>query len=160
MKKGYLSLLLIFLSALAFAPHLLNAQTAAEMDAMLAADTVSASKAARFVLDAADLLQPGLSGGDAEKAAYDMASQKGWIKTGAGDAVTLKDTAFLIMKAFNLKGGVMYSLFKNPRYAYREMVYRKLIGGRMDQAMNVSGPALLLILDKTISYSSGEGGPK
>ena len=131
------------------------AQTAAELEAMLNAQTVSAAGMARFVLGAADLLPPGLSGPEAESAAYDMAASNGWIKKNADDAVTLKDAAFLTMKAFDLKGGVMYSLFKNPRYAYREMVYRKIIMGRTDQGMKVSGPGLLQILDKTIIYAGG-----
>ena len=144
-KSGFL-LFLILLPALAFT------QTAAEMDAMLQADTVSAARAARFVLGSADLLPPELSGAAAEQAAYDMAASNGWIKIGAEESITLKDTAFLIMKAFNLKGGVMYSLFKNPRYAYREMVYRKLIQGVTDQSMKVSGQKLLQILDRTLRY--------
>jgi len=126
------------------------AQTAAELDAMLTADTVSAARAARFVLGAADLLPAGLSGDEAERAAYSMASSNGWINTASGEAATMKDTAFLIMKAFDLKGGVMYSLFGNPRYAYREMVYQKLIPGNTDQSMKVSGAKLLLILDKVM----------
>ena len=155
-----LTLFLLFLSLPAFAPPALHAQTAAEMDAMLAADSVSAAGAARFVLAAADLLQPGLSGSDAEQAAYDKAKSNGWIRAAAGENVTMQDTSFLIMKAFNLKGGVMYSLFENPRYAYREMVYRKLILGRADAAMKVTGPKLLYILDKTLSYSGEDGGVK
>ena len=126
------------------------AQTAAEMDTMLDASTVSAARAARFVLGTADLLPAGVSGADAEKAAYDMASQNNWIKAAASDAITMKDTAFLIMKTFNLKGGVMYSIFRNPRYAYREMVYQKLIMGSADQDMKVSGTKLLQILDRAM----------
>ena len=119
---------------------------------MLQADAISAARAARFVLGTADLLPSGLSGPAAEQAAYDMALSNGWISISAEETITLKDTAFLIMKAFNLKGGIMYSLFKNPRYAYREMVYRKLIQGVTDQSMKVSGQKLLVILDRTLSY--------
>ena len=156
-KKRRLLLFIILLPILTHAPHLLNAQTAVEMDTMLTLDTVSAAKAARFVLESADLLPAGLSGADAEKAAYDMASSNGWVNVASGDAVTLKDTAFLVMKAFDLKGGVMYSLFKNPRYAYREMIYHKLILGRSDQSMKVSGTRLLHIIDRTLSYAGNEG---
>ena len=140
--KKYLFLFLLFLPALAFS------QTAAEMDTMLVSDTISVARAARFTLGAAELLPAGLSGAEAEKAAYDIASSKGWINAAAGEAITLKDTAFLIMKAFDLKGGIMYSLFKNPRYAYREMVYQKIIQG--DQAMKVSGEKMLVILDRVM----------
>ena len=143
----------LFLCSLLFVTcSLLFAQTAAEMDAMLGADTISAARAARFVLGTADLLPAGVSGAAAEKAAYDMAKSNGWIRISAEENVTLKDTAFLIMKAFNLKGGVMYSLFKNPRYAYRELVYRKLITGASDQSIKVSGQKLLQILDRTVRY--------
>ena len=167
-KEGIMNIkryrqILMLTAVLILLPVLAFAQTAAEMDTMLAADTVSSARAARFVLGAADLLPAGLSGNEAERAAYDMASSSGWIKAspggeprpaasaaGSGEAVTMKDAAFLIMKAFDLKGGVMYSLFGNPRYAYREMVYRKIITGKADQGMKVSGSRLLLILDKVI----------
>ena len=150
-KRRWLLLFSLLFFLTAFMPSSFAfTQTAAEMDAMLAADTISSARAARFVLGAADLLPAGVAGADAERAAYDMASSRGWINAASGEAATLKDTAFLIMKAFDLKGGVMYSLFGNPRYAYREMVYRKLITGQADQGMKVSGSRLLLILDKVI----------
>ena len=129
------------------------AQTAAEMDAMLEADSVSAAAAARFVLASADLLPAELTGAEAEKAAYDMAYSKGWIKKAPEESVTLKDTAFLVMKAFDLKGGIMYSLLKNPRYAFREMVYRKLIQGIPDPDMKVTGARLIQVISNTSSYS-------
>jgi len=147
MRRKCMTLLLMLAPVLAFC------QTAAEMDAMLTANTVSAAKAVRFVLEAADVLPAGLSGPEAEKTAYDLAASKGWISAAAGDSVTLKETAFLIMKAFDFKGGVMYSLFGNPRYAYREMVYHRLIPGRTDQSMKVSGSRLLAILDRTSRFA-------
>jgi len=147
-------LILFFLSL----PVLIFSQTAADMETILTAEKVNAAKAARFILGAADLLQSGLSGAAAERAAYDMASSKGWVKIKADQNVNQKDTAFLIMKAFDIKGGIMYSLFKNPRYAYREMVYHSLIPGRTDQALEVSGPRLLLILDKTMSFTGEYAG--
>ena len=142
-------LLSIFFLFLAFA---LFAQTAAELDTILEAKAVSAATAARFALGSADMLPQELSGSKAETLAYDMAKSKGWITTEAGDAITLKDSAFLIMSAFDVKGGVMYKFLPGPRYAYREMVYRKLIQGRADPDMNVSGPRLLQIIGRTLDY--------
>ena len=126
------------------------------MDVLLETKTVSVGKAARFVLGAAELLPPELSGATAETEAYTIARSKGWVKTTAENEITLKDLAFLIMKAFELKGGAMYSLFKNPRYAYREMRYRKLIQGKADPAMKVSGQRLLQIIGRTLSYFNKE----
>ena len=131
----------------------LSAQTAAELDTLMQTNAVSAAACARFVLGAADLLPAELSGAEAEKAAYELALSKGWTKAAAGDAVTLKGTAYLVMNAFNLKGGVMYSLFRNPRYAYREMIYRRLIQGRSDPGMKVSGQRLLQIVSRAQAYS-------
>lgn len=154
MQKTFL---FIFCLALAFPVF---GQTAAEVDAILSADTVSAAVLARFALGAADLLPPELSGPDAEKAAYDMALQKGWITIPENKNATLKDTAFIIMCAFDLKGGLLYTWFKSPRYAYREMLYLKLIWGHADEAMPVTGQRLLMILDKTVSYADRQGGEK
>ena len=127
--KKYLLAFFFFCSALA-----LSAQTAAELDTLLETNAVTAAAAARFILGAADLLPPELSGTEAEEAAYAIALEMGWTAKNADAAVTLQDTAFLVMNAFDIKGGIMYSRFRNPRYAYREMIYRKLIQGRADSA--------------------------
>jgi len=146
----------LLITLTAFMPRSLAfAQTASDMDTLLKTDSVSVATASSFILGAADLLPAGLSGPDAEKAAYDLASSNGWIKAQSGDPITLKETSFLIMKAFKLKGGLMYSLFGSPRYAYREMVYQKLIIGSTDQSMKLSGPKLLQIIDSTLNHSGG-----
>jgi hypothetical protein len=140
----------IFLFLTAFS---LSAQTAAEMDALLETNAVTAAVSARFVLDAAGLLPSGLSGEEAERAAYDMAVSEGWLKGAATDTVNLRDTAFLVMRSFGFKGGIMYSLFQSPRYGYREMVYLNLIQGRADPAMLVSGRRLLQIIGRALTHA-------
>ena len=151
MNSKVMALILFFISSLS-----LSAQTAAELDALLVAETVSVAAAARFVLDAVELLPPGLSGNAAESAAYDLALAKGWVKAPASSDITLKETAFLIMGAFGFKGGLLYSLLRNPRYAYREMIYRRIIQGRADPAMTISGQRLLRIIGRALNYSGEE----
>jgi len=153
MKKKRLLKTTLLLIICYLIPVNVSAQTAAELDVMLATETVTAAKAARFVLGAAEMLPAELSGTAAETAAYDLAQSRGWIKREASDAITLQDTAFLIMNTFNIKGGIMYSIFRNPRYAYREMIYRRLIQGRADSAMKVSGQRLLQIIGSVLHYS-------
>ncbi|MCL1837372.1 MAG: hypothetical protein FWG46_07490 [Treponema sp.] len=148
MKKIFILMILLSFAALS-----LFAQTAAEMDALLETRAVSGGAAARFVLEAAELLPPGLSGAEAESAAFDLAKSRGWLNGAAADPVSLRDTAFLVMGAFDFGGGLMYTLFHNPRYAYREMVHRKLIQGRADPSMAVSGARLLHIIGRTLSWS-------
>ena len=133
----------------------LYSQTAAELDSLLQQESVTIATAARFILGAAELLPPNLNGAAAATVAYNMALEKGWTRKNAGDKATLKDTAFLLMNAFNLKGGIMYSIFKNPRYAYREMVYQRLIQGRAYSSMQLSGQRLLHIIGRTLNEVEG-----
>jgi len=136
-----------------FLPAMAFSQTAAELDALLETETVSAAVAARFALGAVGLLPPELSGSAAQAAAYDAALSRGWVESGPDGAISLQETAFLIMNAFGLKGGIMYSLAHSPRYAYREMVYRRLIQGRAYSNMTVSGKRLLQIIGLTLNYT-------
>ena len=145
--KHLTALLFLFLPALAFA------QTAAELDLLMETHTVTTGVAARFALGAAGMTPPGLSGDEALNNAYQAAFSRGWVRKGPEDAITLQETAFLLMNVLNLKGGVMYSVFRSPRYAYREMVYQKLILGRKDAGMNLSGLRFLQILGRTLNYS-------
>jgi hypothetical protein len=131
----------------------LRAQTAEELDALLEVKNVSASQAARFALGAADLLPEYLWGSEAEENAWRLATANGWAKGDAGRAITMKDAAFILMNAFNFPGGAMYRLFPSPRYAYREMVYKKLIQGKADPDMKLSGERLLWIIGRCLSHS-------
>ena len=146
--KKYLTSIFFLLAAFSLA-----AQTAADLDILLETNEVSAAQAARFVLEAVELLPPGLSGAVAESVAYDRAKMRGWLKGAAEDAISLQDAAFLVMSAFAFRGGLMYFLLPGPRYAYREMVYRRLIQGRPDPTMTVSGPLLLQIIGRSLEYS-------
>jgi hypothetical protein len=132
---------------------LLCAQTAGDMDALLESPAVSGAVAARFVLGAAGLLPAELSGADAEKAAWEAALEKRWLKGGPDESISLKEASFLVMSAFGLKGGLMYSLFPGPRYAYRELLYLKIIQGRANEGFTVSGERLLQIIGRASQYS-------
>ena len=145
--KKYFSILL-FLTVFS-----LPAQTAAEMDILLETNAVTKVVLARFVIDAAGLLPPGLSGEEADNTAFDMAVSEGWLKGAATDTVTLRETAFLVMRSFNFSGGLMYTLFKSPRYAYREMIYLELIQGRAYPSYQVSGRRLLQIIGRALTHA-------
>ena len=147
--KKHLLLLYMFFSCALF----LFSQTAAEMDILLETDAVTVQTAARFVLGSVALLRLELSGAAAENAAYEDAVSRGWVKSGPEDAIGLQEMAYLIMNAFGLKGGIMYSLLHNPRYAYREMIYRRIIQGRTNANMKVSGQRFLLIIGKALNYA-------
>jgi hypothetical protein len=101
------------------------------MDRLLEAEAVDVATAELWVRSAAGLT-PGPAGAD------------------GGGPIRLDQFALLLARAFNLRGGIMYTLFPGPRYAYRELVYRKVLDGRVDPAQTLSGERLLYFLDRAL----------
>ena len=119
---------------------------------MLQTTAVTCAQAAKFVLastDAADNIST--------ENAFRQTVSNGWLSESAkpDDKITLGKLSFLMMKAFNLKGGMMYTIIPGPRYAYRSMVSRNFIQSDSDPAMNVSGEKFLLILGKVTGEHGG-----
>jgi hypothetical protein len=131
----------------------LPAQTLAQdMDAILESEAVTWAQAARFVLPAAGF--PDAAG----LSSFQTALDRGWLPKDAlpaGEA-TFGGLSFLVMKAFDLPGGIMYRVFPGPRYAYRELQYRGIIQGRQDSARRVSGFWLISLIGRTLELT-GEG---
>jgi hypothetical protein len=145
MKKKFFILPALFLFSLAS----LSAQTAAELERILALPALTYGDAARFVLGAAGLA----AADDSAEAAYRFAADNNWLSKEAADPLNLGDLSLLIMKAFGMKGGLMYAIFPGPRYAYRELVYRKIIAGRSFSTMPVSGRRFFQILSRALDYA-------
>ena len=148
MKKFKWVFVICFLLA---TPILLYAQVAAEIEKLLETEAVSYEQAAWLVLEAADL--SGSFEGSAPDGAFNYAAGQGWLpqKAAPGDKASLEGVSLLVMRSFGIKGGLFYSLIKNPHYAYREMVYQDLIQGRSDPQMPVSGDLLLFLVNRVLS---------
>ncbi|MDR1908887.1 MAG: hypothetical protein LBQ35_03110 [Spirochaetaceae bacterium] len=133
---------------------LLNAQTAERLDAILDTAEVTYAMAAFVVLPAAGIL----SGDSSPDAAFAEAAERNYLPANAEAAgiIRLDELSFLIMQAFGMKSGFLYALAPGSRYAYRELVYRKLIQGRNDPALAVSGERLLRIIGRVLDYR-GDG---
>jgi hypothetical protein len=145
MKKILLPLLLFSLAAGAWA------QSAEDVDRLLASEAVNYAAAARFVLLAAEVVAE-----DAEvvdpAAGFALAVERGWLKAGLDPEapVSLGEFSNLCVAAFKLKTGYMYRFVPGPRYAYRELVYQKLIQGRSDPAQAVPGTRVVSILGRIL----------
>jgi len=128
----------------------LFSQTAAELETLLAAETLSYEQAASFVLQAADVQVTGSS--------FDYAFEQNWLPKNAApeDTARLNGVALLLMRSFGLNGGIFYSLTKSPHHAYRELVYKGLISGNTDPGKPVSGRQLLLIISRVLSLKEKE----
>jgi hypothetical protein len=146
MYKCWRLLLLCCVLAL---PAFLSAQTAAdEIEALLETKAVTYAQAARFVLEASDVIA---MANPAE--AFQYAAEQHWLPAtaSADQAARLDGVALLVMRSFGIKGGIWYSLAQSPHFAYRELVYQDIIQGRVDPAMAVSGDNLLYIVNRVLS---------
>jgi hypothetical protein len=145
-----ISLLFLFCAVLV----LLQGQTAAETERLLDAKEITCADAAWFVLSST-LEDPPKD----PDAAFSLALEKGWLlkKAESGSSVTLGGISLLIMKTFDINGGLMYRFFPGPRYAYREMTSQGFIEGRAYSGLKVSGERFLQILGKALSqFGTGE----
>jgi hypothetical protein len=126
----------------------LYAQTARAMDELLESEEITWEAAASFVLPAAGVL----SGGAAKAAAFAEARERGFLPQNAEASAParLGGVSLLIMKSFGIKGGLMYRMLKNSRYAYRELWYTRCLPVGSDPAFTVSGEDLLDILSKVL----------
>ena len=145
MKKSLCFFVMCFFLAV---PAFLSAQTAAEIDDLLSTKAVSYGQAARFVLKAADVSELLDTA-----AAFRFAEERQWLpgNVSSDDGASLKGVSLLIMRSFGIKGGLFYSAFKSPHYAYREMVYQDIIQGKADPDMAVSGNMLLFLVGRILS---------
>ena len=150
-----LFLILCFLTAPAFlfAQSTGRQSTAQEIETLLGTNAVTYAQAARFALEASDSLvvrDP--------NEAFRYAQEHGWLpgNVSANDTARLDGISLLLMGSFNISGGIFYSFAKNPHYAYRELVYREVIRGRADPAMNVSGELFLFLTSRILSQRDDE----
>jgi len=137
---------LLFLSL----PVFLSAQqsTAQEIETLLNASAVTYAQAARFALEAS-----GAAVIESPQEAFDYAVQQNFLpkNVSVDENARLDRISLLLMRSFNIKGGLFYSLFKTPHYAYRELISLNLIQGRSDPHMAVSGERLLFYITRILS---------
>jgi hypothetical protein len=137
-------------AGLLFCAALVWGQTAAEMEGILDMEEITYTQAAWFTLASAAEDPP-----PNPAAAFTLALKMAWLPKNAepGGPVKLRNLSLLMMKAFDLEGGLMYRLFPGTRYAYREMIRRGFIEGRSYPGFTVSGERFLQILGNVLSHT-------
>jgi hypothetical protein len=144
---------LLFLAVICLIAVSVSAQTAAEIEQLLSADSVTYGQAAWLLLRAAEIPA------ESPDEAFNYAAKRQWLPKKAlpEDTARLDGIALLVMRSFEINGGNIYSMFRTPHYAYRELEYQNIIQGRTDPAMPVSGSYLLFILSRVIEQQEAEG---
>ena len=137
--KGLIIILLLIF------PVFLTAQTAQAIEELLNTQALSNLQAAWLVLEAADVPY--------QNNHFRHAVQQEWLpeNSGPNDRIRLDEASLLLMKAFDIKGGILYNLVGGPRYAYRELTYLNIIQGRAVPSMAVSGELMLFMVGRILS---------
>ena len=145
-KRLLIFTICFFLTLSAFAQS-----TADEIETLLETSAVTYAQAARFILQAADVTVT-------DDSWFEYAADKNWLpkNVSANDTARLDGIALLVMRSFNLKGGILYSAAKTPHYAYRELVYQNIIQGITDPAMTVNGDTLLFFVNRLFFFRDGD----
>ena len=130
-----------------------DAGTAAEIEMLLQSQVVTYAQATRFVLEAA-----GAAAFADPAQAFAFAMERNWLPRRASSEapVTLSGISLLLMQAFDLRGGILFTITKSPHFAYREMEYMGFIHGRVSPNQQVSGDTLLYITGKVLAHIEKE----
>ncbi|MCI1208836.1 MAG: hypothetical protein LKF96_05265 [Treponema sp.] len=149
----------LFLSV--FATGIIFSQEAQFLDGILSAGTVKWSDAVTLVLSAADRLPE-----DAitdENQAWKIFEKENWFKKlpEKQQPVSTAEYSYLIAKSFGMKGGIWYSLFPSPRYAFRELEFRGILPAATDPGTKIDGSTALYILQNALdNLSAAHSGGK
>jgi hypothetical protein len=128
----------------------LSAQSNEFIDRFLAQDQVTYGDAAYLLLVGSGDLEESASPNDAHAA---MEERPHALRRAQQEEITLGEYAMLTMDAFDISGGVMYTLMPSPRYAARELAFRQVIQGRSYPRMDVSGERALRIVGRVLDLN-------
>jgi hypothetical protein len=129
------------------------AQSNQVLDRLLEQPRATFGAAAYLVLTASGQLEQDAT----EQQALELLRERGWkiVPRPAEDPIRLGEFCFLIMKAFDLQGGLMYRLRPGPRYAVREIGYLGLIHGKVHSDRYPSGQEVVQILSSFLDRKGG-----
>jgi len=107
------------------------------LDSLLAEKRATLGRAAYLVLTAAG----GVEENQTVEQAFAALKAKPWGFSAASpqDPLTLGSYASMVMRAFGMRGGLLYSLFPGKRYAAREFAYRGFVQGNTSPGRALSG---------------------
>ncbi len=136
--------LIFFLSS-----FIIYAQSNEQIDKIMNSNRVTIEEASLLILSSADLID---SEADSSTALKYINDKKWYKKDLKGDTpATAGDVSYIFMKAFNLKGGIMYKILPGPRYAAREMEYRKILDRKTEVSSIMSGEDFLVFLSEALN---------
>ncbi|MFO7780331.1 MAG: hypothetical protein R6W94_01745 [Spirochaetia bacterium] len=82
-----------------------------------------------------------------------LRSRLGWDSRPVDSPLTVAEFSYLVMKAFDIPGGLMYRLAPSPRYAVRELRFRRVLLDRVDATDDIAGVQALRMIGNAIEWS-------
>ncbi len=149
MKRRVLILGVLVLSVLN-----LYSQSNEMIDTLIAEKKADFGKTALIILTGAGILEDSARPSEAVK--YISENRWGFNRKTKDSPINAGELAYLIMKAFKLKGGLMYTFFPGPRYAYRELTFLGLLPSRGGPYRYVSGEEVVNTLSRVLNWKEGE----
>jgi hypothetical protein len=147
MRKNHLTVLV----AAALAATVAGAawsQSNEVIDSLLSEQRATLAKTAYLVLSAAGFV------GEEEPVEQAFAALQaqpwGFAASGPDDVVKLGAFSYLVMKAFSMRGGIMYSIFPGKRYAAKEFAYRGFAVSNTSPGRVLSGTDVTRILGRVL----------
>lgn len=147
MKKNRLILFGILIACL---PLFLHSQSNTIIDEMLDKEKAGFGRTSYMVFTAAGLMRDNVTLEESlkylDKLKWNMKNKE------SGEYITLGEYSYMLMKSFNLDGGIMYQIFPGPRYASRELFYMELIDENRDPNRYISGEEVIRILGRLLEW--------
>ncbi|MCX7787899.1 MAG: hypothetical protein N2442_09405 [Spirochaetes bacterium] len=130
------------------------AQSNALIDQVLGQKKVGYSYATYLVLSAAGIVKDTAT----PEQALEALRQQNWgiSVPEAPTDISLGKYAYLLMKAFDIPGGLMYRLIPGPRYAAREIAYLGFVTENPSPYRSLSGEEALQILHNVLAWKEGQ----
>jgi len=141
--KALVPLLALFVAVLP-----LEAQSNTLIDALLDSPQAAFGDAVYLALSAAGIVPETATPDDAVTAL--LARNRRFSGRSAEGPITLGEYAFVLMKAFDIRGGILSSIFPGPRYACRELAFLGLLSGNASPNRRLAGEEAVRILGKVL----------
>ena len=144
------------ISCMAFAFILLlslHAQNSEKMTEILKSEKASFEQASYLPALYANLI----SEDDSSAKAFEALKDNNYFSPSvtSDSNVTLAQLCQIYMKAFNMKGGLFYTLFPSARYAFKEFKANGILPPQADPSENVSGRDSIDIFNSCLSLTGG-----
>lgn len=115
------------------------------MDMILSQEQLTFGAASFLVLVGSGIVGDDIS---VEAAADKMSEMAPKVVLNPDEPVTIGEYSYLIMTAYDIKGGLFYTIFGNPRYALRELRFLDIVQGRAYSRMYLPGERAVRILGR------------